>query len=1073
LSPSYRSTLAPSLLLLPPASTHSDRLQQRQQLSRRQRCFGAKMVVFRHSREGNDDDCVHTDELGLKDELGIDPLTADTDALELVEDDGAEDGYAFETLFSVSPHIYDEVEDDADVALFFRPTTYDDRNEEDHLKVSTKRILDLDFLPLGSLSECDLLAITGLMAAWARRSSVEGAVTVELLLKRIVDDMRAGNREVGTNCRMYNIAIDAWARIGDQDKLHCERAQQIHEGMVQMYRETRDPNMRPNTVSFNALLKAWARLSGPLAAEQSERILQQMLDNQDFDTVQPDAKTFSTILDLYGRVGTEEYTAKAEVLFESMTKLGIQRDVICYSAFQNVYAWSGRVDAPEKSMSILQTMLDLADKGDVFARPTRINYDSVLFAFSRVPSYESAVRAAEMLRKMELPVSEGGYEVDPSSLSYSLAILTCARCPKHVLGADLAESLLERMEQRAKLEKQRRDEISSAAPPMVSMHIECFNVVLTALSKCDHPSACSRIIKIITRMENDYAAAGQEHLRPSTRSWNAALNSLSRKPTIQMAQRAEKIVEQMFKIHADGVPNVKPNKFSYAAVLKAYLLLGTSESARRADDIVSHMEQLFEAGFLDDPPDVYHYTIVCSAFASSRSARGPRRCLEILSEMKAKHKSGRTNVKPTTRTYNAVLDCLSRSPQAQRAEELLFHMISLARNGDENAKPDAHSFDAVIKGYVRSNLRDAGKRAESILERGLEYAEEENGPMLKMCSFNSILAFYESQKNAVDAPYRAEDILNRLISLFISGHAHLSPHISCFTHVMMAYTEQYNRNAGESAERLLRTMIKLKNNHGATTLDVNTGVMNRVLMAWAASSHRNADAPTRAERLLDLMEQKARKGDTSMAPNRRSYYAVMDAWSKSSASEKAFRAFEILNRIKQMQREGFLEEQPPISHLVLVLNACAFSTSSNLEQDLKILDIAYDVMTELMQSSPGDRKEPSSRAFCWFIQAFERLRAPKSVKEERLQHIFSKCCEFGRLDAHILKRLKAATSDGMFERLVLGHVDENTTIVKTDSREQSWTLKQRIGLSNFHTNCFGHSSQTKAINRRIPVKSSP
>ena len=54
-------------------------------------------------------------------------------------------------------------------------------------------------------------------------------------------------------------------------------------------------------------------------------------------------------------------------------------------------------------------------------------------------------------------------------------------------------------------------------------------------------------------------------------------------------------------------------------------------------------------------------------------------------------------------------------------------MLSLAKAGDDNAKPDAFSFNAVINAFIyspRNVIRDAGKRAESILERGLEFAEE-------------------------------------------------------------------------------------------------------------------------------------------------------------------------------------------------------------------------------------------------------------------------------------------------------------------------------------------------------------
>ena len=96
-------------------------------------------------------------------------------------------------------------------------------------------------------------------------------------------------------------------------------------------------------------------------------------------------------------------------------------------------------------------------------------------------------------------------------------------------------------------------------------------------------------------------------------------------------------------------------------------------------------------------------------------------------------------------------------------------MLSLAKAGDDNAKPDAFSFNAVINAFIyspRNVIRDAGKRAESILERGLEFAEEDGGEMPSIKSFTSILGFYGRQTTVIDSPYRAQYLLTRLIDLF-------------------------------------------------------------------------------------------------------------------------------------------------------------------------------------------------------------------------------------------------------------------------------------------------------------------
>lgn len=58
-------------------------------------------------------------------------------------------------------------------------------------------------------------------------------------------------------------------------------------------------------------------------------------------------------------------------------------------------------------------------------------------------------------------------------------------------------------------------------------------------------------------------------------------------------------------------------------------------------------------------------------------------------------------MKPNTRTYNAVLDCLARAGEEDRAESLLYHQLHLYKNGDEDAKPDTFSFNWSVHVFVR------------------------------------------------------------------------------------------------------------------------------------------------------------------------------------------------------------------------------------------------------------------------------------------------------------------------------------------------------------------------------------
>ena len=71
------------------------------------------------------------------------------------------------------------------------------------LEEATLSILNEDMYPIGELSEEDIEAITSLMSAWSKRKSVDAAITVERLLKRVVDDMQVHNSVARVSTRFY------------------------------------------------------------------------------------------------------------------------------------------------------------------------------------------------------------------------------------------------------------------------------------------------------------------------------------------------------------------------------------------------------------------------------------------------------------------------------------------------------------------------------------------------------------------------------------------------------------------------------------------------------------------------------------------------------------------------------------------------------------------------------------------------------------------------------------------------------------------------------------------------------
>jgi len=513
-----------------------------------------------------------------------------------------------------------------------------------------------------------------------------------------------------------------------------------------------------------------------------------------------------------------------------------------------------------------------------------------------------------------------------------------------------------------------------------------------------------------------YAANGISSVRPNARTWNALLNGMaraSRARSLNYADDAEAVLSAMFEQHHAGVQNTFPNAFSFAAVLTTFQRCANTLSVtERADKIVRQMEELHQKGFLEDPPDVYHYTILAGVWAKSKVPGASERCVQILAHMMERHRQGYPNVRPNVRTFNAVLDCFARSRQAERAEQLLYHMLALAKNGEGSAAPDAFTFNSVIHAFTQSSLKDAGRRAEAVFERFLEFNEQED-PTVKpdARSFTKLIEYYgrsnksnSSGNRYSDAPYRAEYFLNRMLALYNEGHDQLAPPLHAFSSVIDSYSYAKHPDAGRNAERLLRLAKGL-------TDEISCDLINSVLMAWASCG--DPAAGSMAEKHLEEMEQEYNNGNVMLRPDSRSYSLVLSAWSTSSSPNKGAKALHILNAMKKQVASNpdvVLDEH----HYGLCINTCAFS-NADIQAENEAFQIALMLFNEVVESD----LHVTSLTYGWFIQCCGRLRVPEQMKAEQIERALRLCRSHGLVTDFVMRRLQGAASKDLYERLKL------------------------------------------------------
>ena len=260
---------------------------------------------------------------------------------------------------------------------------------KEYLRTATENLLNY---PAGSYHQQDIDSLKRLLITWPKKRSIEAAINVERLLKRLIDEKHANPNGVTVEESLYVSAIEAWGRADVPGG--PQRAQTIHDALTEHSRQ-HDPTLQPSIASYNSLMLAWRD-----NVTASEMVFQQIPE--------PDLISYTSLLDAYARDmprirNKTAAVARCEQVFDSMT---VQRDQYCYSVLQNIYAKSGLPDAVSKTIGVLKTLEGAAASGDVFAKPSVTIYNGLSATtcfFVKITSYTSLCPQRYLERCLVIP----------------------------------------------------------------------------------------------------------------------------------------------------------------------------------------------------------------------------------------------------------------------------------------------------------------------------------------------------------------------------------------------------------------------------------------------------------------------------------------------------------------------------------------------------------------------------------------------------------------------------------------------------------------------------------------------
>ncbi|KAK1741543.1 pentatricopeptide repeat-containing protein [Skeletonema marinoi] len=290
---------------------------------------------------------------------------------------------------------------------------------------------------------------------------------------------KKNNNMIIPNTISFTNAITAWARCTRKDS--AKHAQALLDQMLHLYSSPKHnidgkwDHIKPNKISYNSVITAWARSNERGSARKAEELLRNMYDFYNNDSgldinCKPDARSFNAVINAVARSRDKNCADRAKFLLDEMGRLynegddDLLPDALTFGAIINAYANSLEKGASDKAAQLLMHMESLYSMGFEEAKPTTFVYNACLNAFAKDPlicvkneiqagggsgnstqSLNRAEKAEQLLDSMEKRYNEEkDWRIKPDIISYSTVINAHANSGTVNSGVN-ADGILRRM----------------------------------------------------------------------------------------------------------------------------------------------------------------------------------------------------------------------------------------------------------------------------------------------------------------------------------------------------------------------------------------------------------------------------------------------------------------------------------------------------------------------------------------------------------------------------------------------------------------------------------------------------
>jgi len=281
-----------------------------------------------------------------------------------------------------------------------------------------------------------------ILNAWSKSNDGDAAYRAERILRRMETLYNCGN-DVKPNVFAFTSVIDTFANNAKRDKNAASKAESILEWMINLSGDGQQNEISPNTVTFNAVIKAHAKSKQEGSAQRASNLLDRMrkFDSNGFGHMAPDTITFNAVINAWVNSSESNGFLKAQQTLKLMEDLfatgnvKVQPDTISYNAVLHGFSKCRERGSADKAKVLLHQMEKLHQQGNDRVRPNAKSFTSVINAYAKSSEPDQAVKAREVLERMN-SLSKGN-RVDMDIFVYTAVLNACA----YTRGDDNAKSV--------------------------------------------------------------------------------------------------------------------------------------------------------------------------------------------------------------------------------------------------------------------------------------------------------------------------------------------------------------------------------------------------------------------------------------------------------------------------------------------------------------------------------------------------------------------------------------------------------------------------------------------------------